>query len=192
MKSSAPATTTKINTKHILFICGGSFAGIEDQIEASESTSSIGFAADVTKEEKGEFNYASIKNKHLIKFGMIPELIGRLQARAFTQPLSRDSLKKILTEPKNALLKQFIATFKLEGTELSFSDAIIDKFLDEAMGNGSGARGLRAAVEEEMVEIQYIAPSLKLEKIVVGETSLKESDIVLHENKVKIASEKAA
>jgi ATP-dependent Clp protease ATP-binding subunit ClpX len=186
------ATTTKIDTKHILFICGGSFAGIEDQIEASESTSSIGFGADVTKEEKGEFNYASIENKHLIKFGMIPELIGRLQARAYTQPLSRDSLRKILTEPKNALLKQFVAAFKIEGTELSFSEAIINKFLDEATKNGSGARGLRAAVEEEMVEIQYIAPSLKLEKIVVGETSLSESDILINEKRVKLESEKAA
>lgn len=170
------AQTTPINTKNILFILGGSFEGIDAQVLSTQNNSGIGFGADVTRQEQKTFDYSQITNEDLKKYGMIPELLGRVPTRIFTQPLSRNALRRILTEPKNAILKQFIASFKADGIELTFSEKQMETLIDMAIKAKSGARGLRAAVEKTMQDIQFLAPSSGLDKIVVGETILEDID----------------
>jgi ATP-dependent Clp protease ATP-binding subunit ClpX len=161
----------QIDTTNILFICGGAFDGLEKVIKARTEKSSIGFGAEV----KGKNDLRSIgdllkniESEDLIKFGLIPEFIGRLPVITTLESLSKDALIKILTEPKNALVKQYKKLFKLEGVELEFREDALDSIATKAIEKKSGARGLRSIIEETLKEIMYELPEMNnLIKVVI-------------------------
>ena len=161
----------QIDTTNILFICGGAFDGLEKVIKARTEKSSIGFGAEV----KGKNDLRSIgdllkniESEDLIKFGLIPEFIGRLPVITTLESLSKNALIKILTEPKNALVKQYKKLFKLEGVELEFREDALDSIATRAIEKKSGARGLRSIIEEALKEIMYELPEMNnLIKVVI-------------------------
>jgi ATP-dependent Clp protease ATP-binding subunit ClpX len=159
----------KIDTTNILFICGGAFVGLERMIESRVAQHPMGFGADikVQKERNLQELYEQIAPDDLIKFGMIPEFIGRLPVTVALSELVRDDLKRILTEPKNAILKQFRASMDIDKVELVFDDAAIDSIADLAIKQNTGARGLRAIVEKMMTDVMYEIPSIEGNKRVV-------------------------
>jgi ATP-dependent Clp protease ATP-binding subunit ClpX len=151
----------QINTKNILFICGGAFAGIEKLIEDRADRKGIGFGAVIqSKEEKKKDTILrSLEPHDLIKFGLIPELVGRLPVTATLDPLDRDQMVRILTEPKNALVKQYIKLLEYDRVELEFERGALEAAADEALDRDMGARGLRAVLERSMTQIMYEIPS---------------------------------
>jgi len=153
----------QIDTSNVLFICGGAFAGLEKIIGARIGSRSIGFGADVRKIEQknlGEI-LANILPEDLLKFGLIPEFVGRLPVISHVHNLDREALIEILTKPKNALVRQFKKTFELDGVELEFSEGALAAIADQAMLRGTGARGLRAIIEEVLLDVMYDLPSRK-------------------------------
>lgn len=159
----------EIDTTNILFICGGAFVGLDKIIEQRLSTASIGFGAKGThrtNEERMELlNQAT--SDDLVKFGLIPELIGRLPMTTALKELNKEDLKKILVEPKNAITKQFQLSFAIDDVELSFDDEAIEKIADIAIKSKTGARGLRAIVEHILLELMFEVPSVKGKKKLV-------------------------
>lgn len=157
----------QINTKDILFIAGGSFEGIEKIVEKRLDVSSIGFGAQI--EPKNRKSLTQILNhiipEDLIKFGMIPEFVGRFPVVAVLEPLSEEALLKILTEPKNALVKQYKALLSIEGVEINFTDEALKAIVKEAMEKATGARGLRAVMEELMLDLMYELPNLGIKNL---------------------------
>ena len=151
----------QVNTKNILFICGGAFAGIEKLIEDRQDRKAIGFGAVIQrKEEKQKDTILRDLQPHdLIKYGLIPELVGRLPVEATLDPLDRDQLVQILTEPKNALVKQYIKLLEHDRVELTFERGALEAAADEALEREMGARGLRAVLEKCMTQIMYEIPS---------------------------------
>ena len=151
----------QVNTKNILFICGGAFAGIEKLIEDRQDRKGIGFGAVIQrKEEKQKDTILRDLQPHdLIKYGLIPELVGRLPVEATLDPLDRDQLVSILTEPKNALVKQYVKLLEYDRVELVFDRAALEAAADEALEREMGARGLRAVLEKCMTQIMYEIPS---------------------------------
>ncbi len=151
----------QIDTTNILFICGGAFEGIDKIIESRVNTKSLGFGAVV--ESKKDKNRGDIL-KHLIpddllKFGLIPEFIGRVPVITTLESLDKEALKSILTQPKNALVKQYAKLLLMDGAELEFNDEAVDAIADKAIKRNTGARGLRTIVEEIMQDIMYEIPS---------------------------------
>src|ERR1700710_190149 len=140
----------QIDTTNVLFIVGGAFAGLEKVIEARTSKQGIGFGAQIrSKAEIAEANaFAEVMPEDLLKFGMIPEFIGRLPVITSVQKLDREALINILTEPKNALVRQYRKLFELDGVDLEFTDDALEAIADQAILRGTGARGLRAIMEE--------------------------------------------
>lgn len=160
----------QINTANILFICGGAFDGIEEIIEKRVGQSSIGFEAKVLgKEDKKSARLLHQAVPHdLIKYGLIPELVGRLPVMTTLDPLDIAALKRILTEPKNALVKQYAALFALDGVELEFDDEALIAIAEKAHKNEMGARGLRSIVESVMTKVMFEIPSnLDIAKVVI-------------------------
>ncbi|HNY21936.1 MAG TPA: ATP-dependent Clp protease ATP-binding subunit ClpX [Treponemataceae bacterium] len=159
----------KIDTTNILFICGGAFVGLDKMIETRVAEHPMGFGADikVNKERNLQELFDQISPDDLIKFGMIPEFIGRLPITVSLNELVRDDLKRILTEPKNAILKQFQASLDIDKVELIFEEEAIDAIADLAIKQNTGARGLRAIVEKMMMEIMFEIPSIEGQKRVV-------------------------
>ena len=158
-----------IDTTNILFICGGAFVGLDKIIEQRLSSSSIGFGAKGThrsEEERMEL-LNQVTSDDLVKFGIIPELIGRLPITCALKELTRDDLRHILTEPKNAITKQFQASFAIDDVDLSFDSEAIDAIADIAIKNKTGARGLRAIVENVLLDIMFEIPSIKGKKKLV-------------------------
>lgn len=152
----------RVDTRNILFICGGTFTGIEEIIKKRISGKSIGFEAEIkstSKEEDYNRLISLVQPEDLIKFGMIPEFIGRLPVVATLEDLSLDALVKILTEPKNALVKQYKKMFELEGVELKFTDAALRAIAKKAKERKSGARGLRSILESIMLDVMFEIPS---------------------------------
>ncbi len=151
----------QIDTANVLFICGGAFAGIEEIIESRLGTRSIGFTAEVREEEKRTIDdvYGEVKPEDLLKFGLIPEFVGRLPVIGTVTKLSKEALIQILVEPKNALTKQYQKFFEMEDVELEFSDDALDAIADQALLRGTGARGLRAILEEVLLDVMYDVPS---------------------------------
>ena len=155
----------QINTANILFIVGGAFVGLDKIVErrAGESTT-IGFgaAAPKTQAEK-ELEAAKLLKKlqpeDLLKFGLIPEFIGRVPVYAVLDPLEEDTLKNILTQPKNALLKQYQCLLGMDGVELKFDDEAVDLIAEEALKRKTGARALRSIVEEIMLDLMFALPA---------------------------------
>ena len=151
----------QIDTTNVLFIVGGAFAGIDQIIDARVGSRGVGFGADVRKPEEknlGEL-YAQVLPEDLTKFGLIPEFIGRLPVIGAVSSLEQDALIRILTEPRNALVKQYQKFFDLEDVELVFDDEALGAVADQALSRGTGARGLRAILEEVLVNVMYELPS---------------------------------
>ncbi|MBC8439097.1 MAG: ATP-dependent Clp protease ATP-binding subunit ClpX [Deltaproteobacteria bacterium] len=182
----------KVDTSNILFICGGTFTGLEKVIERRITKKTMGFGAKIigNKEKNIGELLEQLKPEDLIKFGLIPEFLGRLPIITSIGELNEKSLVKILTEPKNALVKQYQELFKIEGVKLHFSDEALEAMAKEAVKRKSGARGLRAIMEETMLDIMYEIPSKEnVRECVVGdEVVLKnEAPILLYEQPKKQA-----
>nr|WP_204264445.1 ATP-dependent Clp protease ATP-binding subunit ClpX [Geodermatophilus normandii] len=151
----------QIDTTNVLFIVGGAFAGLEKVIEQRVGKQGIGFGAEIRgkKEIEASSAFAEVMPEDLLKFGMIPEFIGRLPVITSVQALDREALIQILTEPKNALVRQYRRLFELDGVELEFSDDALEAIADQAILRGTGARGLRAIMEEVLQSVMYEVPS---------------------------------
>ncbi len=166
----------QIDTTNILFICGGAFAGIDKLIESRIGKKGIGFSAEL-RSEKSDVGalYKSILPEDLIKFGLIPEFIGRLPVVGAVANLDREALVEILVEPRNALVKQYQKFFEFEDVELEFTPEALNAIADQALIRGTGARGLRAILEEVLLEIMYDLPSREdVAKVVIGAESVLE------------------
>lgn len=148
-----------VNTQNILFICGGAFEGIERHIAMRKNTQIIGFGA----EEKQRINKDNLLEyvdaMDLRAYGLIPEIVGRLPVITYLDQLNRESLKRILTEPKNALLRQYEKLFELDGMKLEIDPEVLDIIVDTALKNKLGARGLRSICEKVMADAMFEAPS---------------------------------
>ena len=151
----------QIDTTNILFICGGAFDGLEQIIEGRLGSGSIGFEADIKEKDKTDISalLAQVMPQDLIKFGLIPEFIGRVPMVESLELLDRDALIRILTEPKNAIVKQYKRLFDLDGVELEFTQDALELIADQAVERKIGARGLRAIMEKVMTDIMYEIPS---------------------------------
>lgn len=151
----------QINTKNILFICGGAFEGIDKLIMQRTSSSALGFGAEVKSKQDNKINETlhQVEPEDLVKFGIIPELVGRLPVIAVLDDLDEDALVKILSEPKNAILKQYSYMFSLDGIELEITDDAMRAIAKKAAERKTGARGLRTVVEEALSDIMFNAPS---------------------------------
>jgi len=182
----------KVDTSNILFICGGTFNGLEGIINRRMGSKLMGFGAQVKKETERSLGETlrEVQPEDLIKFGLIPEFLGRLPVVATLDELSADSLVRILTEPKNALIKQYKKLFEIEGVNLRLTDSALSAIADEALKRKSGARGLRAILETCMLDIMYDIPSKEdVKECVIGEEVVlkKEEPILLYEPSKKQA-----
>ena len=182
----------KVDTSNILFICGGTFNGLEQIINRRMGSKLMGFGAKVKKETERSLGETlrHVQPEDLIKFGLIPEFLGRLPVIATLDELSAESLVRILTEPKNALIKQYQKLFEIEGVNLRLTDSALSAIADEALKRKSGARGLRAILESCMLDIMYDIPSKEdVKECVIGEEVVlnKEEPILLYEPSKKQA-----
>ena len=163
----------QVDTSNILFICGGAFAGLEKVIRDRSDKSGIGFSAQLKNQKENsdvEKIFNSLESEDLIKYGLIPEFVGRLPVVATLQELDEAALIEILTKPKNALTKQFHALFKMEDTELEFRDEALELIAKKALARKIGARGLRSILESILLDTMYELPSLEgVSKVVVDE-----------------------
>jgi ATP-dependent Clp protease ATP-binding subunit ClpX len=167
----------QVNTSNILFICGGAFAGLEKVIRSRTEKSGIGFTAEVrSKDDQKNISEALhvVEPEDLIKFGLIPEFIGRLPVVAVLDELDKDALMKILTEPKNALIKQYQHLFAMEGVELEFRTEALNIVAEKSLLRKTGARGLRSILEQVLLDIMYNLPSMAdVYKVVIDEASIR-------------------
>jgi ATP-dependent Clp protease ATP-binding subunit ClpX len=167
----------QVDTTNILFICGGAFDGLEKVIQQRTAKTGIGFNATVPgKDDRGVSDLLiEVEPEDLIKFGLIPELIGRLPVVATLLQLDEKALIQILTEPKNALVKQYQALLKMEGSELEVRPAALSAIAKKAIARKTGARGLRSILEGSLMDIMYDLPSLKnVQKVVIDESTIAE------------------
>jgi len=177
----------KVNTSDILFICGGTFNGLDKIVRSRIGSKTMGFEADIHSQQEEDVNkiISLVQPEDLIKFGLIPEFVGRIPIIATLSDLSRDALVRILTEPKNALVKQYQKLFEVEGVELKFTDKALLSVAKDALERKSGARGLRAILESVMLDIMYDIPNLPgIRECVIGEEVItrNESPLLLYEN----------
>lgn len=182
----------KVDTSNILFICGGTFNGLDKIVRNRIGSKSMGFEAEIqqTKDDDTDKLMSLIQPEDLIKFGMIPEFMGRIPIIASLNSLSEDALVRILTEPKNALIKQYKKLFEVEGVELKFTDEAIRSISKDAIKRKSGARGLRAILESVMLDIMYDIPGMSdIRECVIGESVIsgKDQPLLVYENKAGYA-----
>jgi ATP-dependent Clp protease ATP-binding subunit ClpX len=182
----------KVDTTNILFICGGTFTGLEKIIQKRLGSKLMGFGAKIISQEKKSIGETlkMIRPEDLIKFGLIPEFLGRLPVIATLNQLQESSLIRILKEPKNALIKQFEKLFEIEGVNLRFTDSALSAVANEALKRKSGARGLRAILETCLLDIMYELPSTdNVKECVIGEEVVlnQEDPILLYEQEKKQA-----
>ncbi len=158
-----------VDTRNILFICGGAFDGIESKIAQRMNTHTVGFNAiqNVARIDKGDL-MQYVLPQDLKSFGLIPEIIGRLPVLTYLKPLDKEALRRILSEPKNSIVKQYIKLFEMDGIKLSFPEEALDYIVDKAVQYKLGARGLRSIVESVMMDAMYEIPSKKVKKFVVS------------------------
>ena len=180
----------KVDTKNILFLCGGAFIGLEDIIESRIGKKAIGFGADVKsrREKRASGLLGSLQSEDLVKFGMIPEFVGRMPIFSTLEELDESALVRILREPKNALIKQYKKLFQMERVELTFTDDSLSAVAKEAMRRKTGARGLRAILETVMLDLMYEIPDQKG----VREAIINEDAILRAETPILIYEEQGA
>lgn len=174
-----------MDTTNILFICAGAFDGIEKVIEKRQGGSSLGFGADVKSPKSMEANAIATTATHqdLVKFGLIPELVGRLPVITALKDMDKETLIRIMKEPKNAILKQYETLFKLDGIELEFSDDAIDKIAELTVERKTGARGLRSIIEGILQRFMFEAPSDKtIKKITITSDTVDGKDAEITRN----------
>lgn len=182
----------KIDTTDILFICGGAFVGLDKVIEKRISTSSMGFGAKVENKEDKDLAalYKELHPDDLVKFGLIPEFIGRLPIHTALNNLTKDDLVRILTEPKNSIIKQYQTSYALDNIKLTFTDEAIDSIAQTSFDQKTGARGLRSIVEKLMLDVSYEVPSLKnVEEVIIDKDSVlseKKPQIVFHDKQKEL------
>lgn len=176
--------TIPVDTSKILFICGGAFAGLDKLVEArTNKQGGIGFAAELKKDKEREDLtelFKQVEPEDLVKFGLIPELIGRLPVVTPLQELDEEALIQILTEPKNAIIKQYQALFQMEGVELKFTKDALIAIAQKSISRKTGARGLRSIVENLLLDTMYNLPTLKAEKnvkkVTIGKGCVENGD----------------
>ncbi len=172
----------QIDTTNILFICAGAFDGIEKVIEKRMGGSSLGFGADVKSPKSIEAEALSVNATHqdLVKFGLIPELVGRLPVITALKGMDKETLIKIMTEPKNSIIKQYKALFALDGIELEFTDTAMEKIADMTVERKTGARGLRSIIEGVLQPFMFDAPSDNtIKKITITEETVSGGDALI-------------
>jgi ATP-dependent Clp protease ATP-binding subunit ClpX len=185
----------KVDTSNILFICGGTFTGLEQIIQRRLGSKVMGFGAKIVKQDEkniGEI-LQMVQPQDLIKFGLIPEFLGRLPVIATLDELNESALIRILKEPKNALIRQYKRLMEIEGVNLRLTDSALSAVASEAMKRKSGARGLRAIMESCMMDIMYEIPSMEnVKECVIGEDTVlnKEDPILLFEQPKKQAQDR--
>jgi len=182
----------KVDTSDILFICGGTFNGLDKIIRKRIGSKTMGFEADIQGQKEDDIDQITslVQPEDMIKFGLIPEFIGRIPIIATLGSLSMDALIRILTEPKNALIKQYKKLFEVEGVELKFTDEAFRVISRDAIKRKSGARGLRAILESVMLDIMYDIPNMPgIRECIIGEEVITrgESPLLLYENQVGYA-----
>ncbi len=164
-----------VNTKNILFICGGAFDGIERKIAMRLNTQVVGFNASKAKEKIDRDNFLQyITPQDLKSFGLIPEIIGRLPILTYLEPLDRTALRNILTEPKNAIIRQYVKLFELDGIQLKFEEEVYEYIVDKAIEFKLGARGLRSICEAIMTDLMFEAPSQERKNITITKAYAEE------------------
>lgn len=179
----------QINTENILFICGGAFEGLEDIIKNRTGKKSIGFGTQIqSTKEVGRYEvFEQLLPQDLLKFGLIPEFIGRLPIVATLKELDKEALKNILTEPKNALVKQYKKLFEMDNVELEFKPEAINAIVEKAIERKTGARGLRSIIEDIMRDVMFDIPSNpNIEKCIITEKTVLENaepEVIINENK---------
>ena len=181
----------QIDTSNILFICGGAFEGLDNIIKDRTGKKSIGFGAKI--EGKSEENRTEILKQllpqDLLKFGLIPEFVGRLPIVATLEALTKEALIDIVTKPKNALVKQYKKLFELDGVELEFEQEALEKIVDKAIERNTGARGLRSIIEEIMRDVMYDIPSNhKIAKCTITKETVEnkqQPEVVIDETRQK-------
>lgn len=168
----------QIDTTNILFICGGAFAGLEKVIEQRTEASGIGFGANVRSKKDRTLSdmFRDVEPEDLIKFGLIPELVGRLPVVATLAELTEDALVQILTEPKNAMVKQYAKLLAMEGVDLEVRPNALKAIARKALNRKTGARGLRSILEQSLIDTMFELPNISnVEKVVVEESTIEES-----------------
>lgn len=166
----------QINTENILFICGGSFDGISELIEARMGKQIMGFSGNVKSHKDRDLTdiYSEITAHDIVKFGLIPELVGRLPVLVGLENLDRSALVRILREPKNSIIKQYGKLFELDGTEIEFTNGALEAIADLALERETGARGLRSIMEEIMLDVMYDVPSRSdIKNVIVDEEAVR-------------------
>lgn len=164
-----------VDTKNILFICGGAFDGIERKIASRLNTQVVGYGQDsVARKTKRENLMRYVMPQDLKSYGLIPEIIGRLPVLTSLEPLTRDALRRILVEPKNAIIRQYEKLFKLDNVKLTFDEEALDTIVDKAIEYKLGARGLRSIVETIMVDAMFDIPSSGIKKFIVDKKYVEE------------------
>ncbi|MBS5927923.1 MAG: ATP-dependent Clp protease ATP-binding subunit ClpX, partial [Clostridium sp.] len=169
----------QINTGNILFICGGAFDGLDKIIEKRTRKSSIGFGADIQSKAEKDIGslLKSIEPEDLLKFGLIPEFVGRLPLVVTLQSLDKEALVNILSKPKNALVKQYMKLFEIDNVELEFTDKALEAIAEKAIERKTGARGLRSIIEDVMTEIMFEIPSdERINKVVITEPTINKKE----------------
>ncbi len=178
----------QVDTRNILFICGGAFAGLEKVIRDRSEKSGIGFVAEIHGKDDAKTIgdlLREVEPADLIKYGLIPELIGRLPVVATLEELDKEALVSILTEPKNALTKQYHKLFEMEGVSLEFRDAALHSIAERCVQKKTGARGLRSILEKTLLDIMYELPSLThVTKVIIDESTIhgETKPIIIYEN----------
>ncbi len=168
----------QIDTTNILFICGGAFAGLEKVIENRTEASGIGFGASVKSKAQRSITevFREVEPEDLIKFGLIPELVGRMPVVASLAELSEDALVRILTEPRNAVVKQFVKLLQMEGVDLEIRPAALKAIARKALARKTGARGLRSILEQALIDTMFELPNaVNVDKVVVEESTIDEN-----------------
>ncbi|MEE0060867.1 MAG: ATP-dependent Clp protease ATP-binding subunit ClpX [Acutalibacteraceae bacterium] len=172
----------RINTKDILFICGGAFDGLEKTMEKRVTSSAIGFGADVKSKDQLARENSWMKNvvpHDLVKYGLIPELIGRLPIITHLNAIDKDGFIRILTEPKNSLVKQYKKIFELDNVELEFEEEALVAIAEKAMEENTGARGLRSIMENILMDLMFKVPSdITIEKVIISAETVKDPSVV--------------
>ena len=180
--------TIPINTTNILFICGGAFDGLDKIIESRTDKSAIGFDAPVESKKNRDVGklLAKVQPHDLLKFGIIPELVGRMPVITALQDLKKEDLVRILVEPKNALVKQYMALLEMDNVKLEIQDDALEAIAQKAIDRQIGARGLRAVMEETMLKVMFTIPSdLSIRKVIITPECVNGGEPKIVRNKAK-------